>query len=141
VVEEDRVEHLASRRGETERHVRHAEDGLAARQLVFDQPDAFDRLDARADVVLVAGADREDERVEVLEGALTVRVAGKERRLEVGNSVDVPRRKLHTVRNAGDTDVRFLMEARPARHLEGAMRAMFRVLGLLKPLARIRRGR
>jgi mannose-6-phosphate isomerase-like protein (cupin superfamily) len=84
---------------------------------------------------------RQDERVEVLEGSLTIRVAGKERLLAVGNSVDVPRRKMHTVRNAGNGDVLFLMEARPARHLEAAMRAMFRVLGLLKPLARIRRGR
>jgi hypothetical protein len=33
------------------------------------------------------------------------------------------------------------MEARPARHLEAAMRAMFGVLGLLRPLARLRRGR
>ncbi|MDP9335652.1 MAG: cupin domain-containing protein, partial [Actinomycetota bacterium] len=84
---------------------------------------------------------RQDERVEVLEGSLTVRVAGKEQVLGVGSSADVPRRRLHTVRNAGDRDVRFLMEARPARHLEAAMRAMFGVLGLLRPLARLRRGR
>jgi mannose-6-phosphate isomerase-like protein (cupin superfamily) len=84
---------------------------------------------------------RQDERVEVLEGSLTVRVAGKEQLLGVGDSADVPRRRMHTVRNAGDRDVRFLMEARPARHLEEAMRAMFGVLGLLRPLARLRRGR
>ena len=38
--------------------------GLAARQRFLDQPDALDRLDAGADVVAVAGADREDQRIE-----------------------------------------------------------------------------
>src|SRR5262249_227438 len=64
VVEEDRVQELAAGRRETERDVRDAEDGLAARQLLLDEADAFDRLDAGPDVVLVAGPDREDERVE-----------------------------------------------------------------------------
>ena len=64
VVEEDRVQHLASGRRQAERDVGDAEDGLALRQRLLDQADALDRLDAGADVVLVAGADREDQRVE-----------------------------------------------------------------------------
>ncbi len=64
VVEEDRVQHLAAGRRQAEGDVGDAEDGLAARQLLLDQADALDRLDAGADVVLVAGADREDQRVE-----------------------------------------------------------------------------
>ena len=37
---------------------------MHSRQRLLDEADALDRLDAGADVVLVAGADREDQRVE-----------------------------------------------------------------------------
>jgi hypothetical protein len=66
-------------------------------------------------------------------------VSGKDRILDVGESVDVPRRKVHVLRNAGEGEARFLLEVRPARRMEMAMRALFRVLGLLRPLARLRR--
>ena len=64
MIEEDRVEHLASGIRQTERDVADAEDRLRVRQRFLDQADAFDRLDRAADVVLVAGRAREDERVE-----------------------------------------------------------------------------
>jgi quercetin dioxygenase-like cupin family protein len=82
---------------------------------------------------------RQDEHVEVVAGSLAIRVSGKDRTLAVGESADVPRRKVHVVRNAGEGEARFLLEVRPARRMEAAMRALFRVLGLLRPLGRLRR--
>ena len=64
VIEHHGVQHFAARLGQSERDVRDAEDGFATRQRLLDQPDAFDRFDAGADIVFVAGADREDERIE-----------------------------------------------------------------------------
>lgn len=81
---------------------------------------------------------RQDERVEVLAGSVTVRVGRTERTLAVGDTVDVPRRKLHFVRNAGRDDARFLLEVRPARRMQGAMRGVFGLMRLFGPLARVR---
>lgn len=77
--------------------------------------------------------------MEVIDGSITVRVGRSERALSVGDSADVPRRKLHVVRNVGDGEARFLLEVRPARRMEAAMRALFRALTPLTPLARFRR--
>lgn len=63
--------------------------------------------------------------MEVIDGSITVRVGRSERALSVGDSADVPRRKLHVVRNVGDGEARFLLEVRPARRMEAAMRALF----------------
>lgn len=79
---------------------------------------------------------RQDERVRVVEGSLVVRVGNKEQVLGIGESVDVPRRRIHVVRNLGEGEARFVMEVRPARRMELAMRAMF---GVLRPLARFAR--
>jgi hypothetical protein len=68
-----------------------------------------------------------------------VRVSGLERILGSGESADVPRRKIHVIRNAGDGEACFLLEVRPARRMEAAMRTLFRVTGLVAPLARRRR--
>lgn len=70
---------------------------------------------------------RTDERVEVLEGAVTIRIGRREQTLGPGESVDVPRRKAHVLRNAGDGDARFHLEVRPARRTETLMRAVFAV--------------
>ena len=64
MIEHHGVQHFAARLGQSERDVGDAENGFAARQRLLDQPDAFDRLDAGADVIFVAGADREDQRIE-----------------------------------------------------------------------------
>jgi hypothetical protein len=77
--------------------------------------------------------------VEVLAGSVAVRVSGRDRLLVVGERADVPRRKVHVVHNAGEGEARFVLEVRPARRMEMAMRALFRVPGLLRPFARLRR--
>jgi len=82
---------------------------------------------------------RQNERVEVLAGVVTVRVGGVERTLKVGDSADVQRRKVHILRNAGEGEARFLLEVRPARRMEAFMRGLFAVMRPLQPLARLRR--
>lgn len=82
---------------------------------------------------------RQDERVEVLAGTVTLRVGGTERTLQVGDSADVPRRELHYVRNSGTDEARFLLEVRPARRMQGAMRGLFAAMSLLRPLVRKRK--
>lgn len=68
---------------------------------------------------------RQDERVAVIDGPLVVRIGRVERTLHAGDAVDVPRRALHLVRNDGERDARFVLEVRPARRMQGAMRALF----------------
>jgi len=68
---------------------------------------------------------RQDERVRVAEGTLVVRVRGRDRVVNAGEVVDVPRRRLHFVRNDGPAEARFTLEVRPARRMELAMRALF----------------
>lgn len=95
------------------------------------------RLDHRGWVPLHVHA-RQDEIVKVLDGKLTVRVGGSERTLEVGDSIAVPRRKLHVVRNASEGETRFLLEVLPARRMEAFMRGLFRTMQLFGPVARLR---
>lgn len=68
---------------------------------------------------------RQDERVAVIDGSIIVRVGRVERKLHAGDTADVPRRSLHHVRNNGECDARFILEVRPARRMQGAMRALF----------------
>ena len=78
---------------------------------------------------------RQDERVEVLEGSVSIQLGRQQRQLTEGESVEVPRRTLHRVRNTHDGRTRFLLQVRPARRMEAAMRASFavaRVLGRLR---------
>lgn len=72
---------------------------------------------------------RQDERVSVVEGSITVRVGRLHRTLHAGESADVPRRSVHVVRNDGERDARFVLEVRPARRMQGAMRALFAASG------------
>jgi mannose-6-phosphate isomerase-like protein (cupin superfamily) len=55
----------------------------------------------------------QDERFEVLEGSLTVRVSGVERRLEPGDELEVPRGTVHQMWNPGAEPARVLWETRP----------------------------
>ena len=64
LVQEHAVQHVARRGLEPERHVRQAEDRRRARQLGLDAADRFDRLHRVAAQVVVAGRERERERVE-----------------------------------------------------------------------------
>jgi quercetin dioxygenase-like cupin family protein len=70
---------------------------------------------------------RQDERVEVLAGSVAVTSGGKTRMLRAGDAVDVPRRSLHVVRNAGVDEARFVLEVRPARRMKLAMRTLFAI--------------
>jgi len=79
---------------------------------------------------------RQDERVEVVEGALSIQLGGEQRRLTSGESAEVPRRTLHRVRNAQEGRTRFLLQVRPARRMEAAMRTSFAVAGVLGRLRR-----
>lgn len=97
----------------------------------------------RAEVELAPGGTvprhvhlRQDERVRVVEGSLVIRVGGRDRVVNAGDTADVPRRKLHMVRNAGPVNARFVLEVRPARRMESAMRGLFFVLRRLAWLGR-----
>src|SRR3989442_10335276 len=79
---------------------------------------------------------RQDERVEVINGFLAVRVGGQAHELRPGESLDVPRRRLPLIRNAADHEARFVLEVRPARHMEQAMRSLFSVMRSLGPFLR-----
>ena len=69
----------------------------------------------------------QDEHFEVLSGRLTAKVAGKERVLEEGETLDVPRGTVHQMWNAGPDPVRARWETRPA----GRTGALFRALDAL----------
>ena len=63
-VEEDRVEDFAAGRRQAERDVADAENGLAGREGTLDRLHPRNRLPAGTDVVPVAGAEREHQRIE-----------------------------------------------------------------------------
>ena len=79
---------------------------------------------------------RQDERVEILEGSVSIQLGQQQRQLTEGESIEVPRRTLHRVRNSHDGRTRFLLHVRPARRMEAAMRAIFAVAGVLGRLRR-----
>jgi quercetin dioxygenase-like cupin family protein len=79
---------------------------------------------------------RQDERIEVVAGALVARVGGEDHQLRSGDSLDVHRRRVHVIRNAAEYETRFVLEVRPARHMELTMRSLF---GVMRLLARILR--
>jgi len=71
----------------------------------------------------------QDEHFEVLSGRLTAKIAGKERMLEPGETLDVPRGTVHQMWNAGPGPVRARWETRPA----GRTAEWFRAIdGLLR---------
>ena len=102
----------------------------------FKQRYASTPADGFRDTLTPAKTDR----VKVLAGSVTVRVGGKDRTLGVGDTADVPRRKVHVLHNAGPGDASFLLEVRPARRMELAIRGLFRFLAVLRPFARFRQG-
>jgi quercetin dioxygenase-like cupin family protein len=56
----------------------------------------------------------QDERFEVLEGTLSSRVGGEERELQAGDTLEIPRRTVHQMWNAGDAPVRATWITSPA---------------------------
>ncbi len=126
----------------------HLHDVLTGQHLTFLQPADSSGEVLQVEVRLDPGGfvprhlhARQDERVEVLSGMLTVKVGRAERRLGVGEVAHVHRRRVHVVRNAGVNEARFLLEVRPARHMEGFMRGLFAVINMFRPLARFRRSK
>ena len=81
---------------------------------------------------------RQDERIEILSGSIRYRTAGEDRIMGPGDSAEVPRRRIHRVTNAGSGEAIFVLDVRPARHIEQTMRSMFAIGRLLRPLARLR---
>ena len=82
---------------------------------------------------------RQDERLEILAGSIRYRTRGVDRIMGPGDSADVPRRRFHRVSNASSGEAKFVLDVRPARHIEQTMRGMFGIGRLLRPLARSRR--
>lgn len=68
----------------------------------------------------------QDERFEVLEGELTAQVKGKTRVLRAGETLEVPRRTVHRMWNAGDVPARARWEVRPALRTEEMFEAIDR---------------
>jgi quercetin dioxygenase-like cupin family protein len=66
----------------------------------------------------------QDERFEVLEGALTVRVAGEERELAAGERLEIPRGTAHQMWNAADAPARVRWQTSPAGRTEQWFRAI-----------------
>ena len=66
-----------------------------------------------------------EERFEVISGTMEVRVGGRERRLERGQSVVVPKGVPHTFWNPGDEELRLLVELRPALNTETMFETYF----------------
>lgn len=122
----------------------HLDDRITGQHLTFMKTGAETGGDLlQVDVRLDAGGRvprhahlRQDERVEVISGSLTARVGGRDHELRPGDSLDVPRRRLHVIRNAAEHETRFVLEVRPARHMEQAMKGLFAVM---RPLGRILR--
>ena len=56
----------------------------------------------------------QDERFEVLEGTLTARVDGEQRELRAGDVLEIPRRAVHQMWNAGDQPARATWITSPA---------------------------
>jgi mannose-6-phosphate isomerase-like protein (cupin superfamily) len=66
----------------------------------------------------------QDEHFEVLEGTLTMKLDGEERKLSAGDTLDIPSGTSHQMWNAGDVGARALWQTRPARRTEDWFRAV-----------------
>src|SRR4051794_27625700 len=66
----------------------------------------------------------QDERFEVLEGELSVKLGSETRVLNVGDTVDVPRGVVHTFWNSGGTTARAKWQVRPAQRTEEFFQAV-----------------
>lgn len=67
----------------------------------------------------------QDERFEVLEGRLSMRADGESLELGPGESITVSAGTVHKFWNAGDEEVRFVAEVRPALNFELLLAKMF----------------
>jgi len=111
----------------------HLDDPITGQHLTFVRtgPETEGEL-LRVEVRLDAGGRvpghahlRQDERLEVIAGSVIARVGGRNHELRPGDSLDVPRRRLHAIRNAPENEARLLLDVRPARRMEQTMRTLF----------------
>lgn len=68
---------------------------------------------------------RQEEKVQVVAGAVRYVLGGKEGTLSAGDSVVLPRGIPHSLWNAGDEEAHLLMEASPALKLETILQTVF----------------
>lgn len=68
---------------------------------------------------------RSEERFEVLAGTMEVRIDGVTRRLGAGEQATVPAGAAHAWRNAGDDELRFVVEMEPAYSFEESIEVLF----------------
>lgn len=66
----------------------------------------------------------QDEHFEVLEGTLTARVDGEERKLGPGDTLDIPQGTSHQIWNTGDEPAEAVWHTRPAGRTEEWFRAV-----------------
>ena len=67
---------------------------------------------------------KQDERFEIHEGELTVKLDGTEHVVRAGQTFDVPRGTVHAMWNSGDGPCRATWQVRPALDTEGFWRAV-----------------
>ena len=126
---------------------RNIQDPLTGQHLMFLETAAdTEGTSLRAEVRLEPGGFvprhlhvRQDERLEVLAGAVRFRSRGEDRVLGPGDTSVITRRHIHRVANAGPGEARFVLEVQPARHIEQTMRSMVAIGRVLRPLARLRK--
>ncbi len=70
----------------------------------------------------------QDEHFEIVEGMLTARIAGEERELAKGQTLDIPRGTRHQIWNKGDTPTRARWQTRPALRTEQWFRTIDRTI-------------
>ena len=122
-------------------------DPLTGQQLSFIEiAGETDGRSLRAEVRLAPGGFvprhlhiRQDERIEIRAGSIRYRTRGVDRIMRPGDSAAVPRRRIHRVANAGSGEAVFILDVRPARHIEQTMRSMFAMGRLLRIFGRLRR--
>jgi quercetin dioxygenase-like cupin family protein len=68
---------------------------------------------------------KQEERFEVLEGTVRVRLAGKKRDIRQGDTLVVPARTTHAMWNAGSEPARMLWQTRPALRTESFFEAVW----------------
>jgi len=91
----------------------------------------------RVEVTAVPGPSRrpvsahphQEERFEVVSGTLGIRLNGKDRVLDAGGRIVVPKGVKHLPYNAGEGEVRFVAEMHPAGRFEEFVRAMVQADG------------
>ena len=139
LVQEHRVEHVAGGGIEPEGDVGEAEDDLDVRELGADPPDRIQGRDAQAAVVLVAGADREGQRIDqkvVAREAMAV--AGEID--QAARDLDLARRVLgHAGLVDGERDHRRAEFAGELQAPRGRLLAILEVDRVQHPLAAIER--